>query len=86
MVGDPDIGPYHRTITLACALGYLDLRFPDYDWRAGHPGAGDWFAATSAHPSLEATRAPEALAAEARPDDGDSRGRDDERALARPRP
>lgn len=51
------------TITLACALGYLDLRFPDYDWRADHPGAGSWFAAISAHPSLTATRAPQPLAA-----------------------
>lgn len=59
LVPDLTIG----TITLACALGYLDLRFPDYDWRAGHPGAGKWFATVSAHPSLEATRAPQALAA-----------------------
>ncbi|MDR6953966.1 glutathione S-transferase [Ancylobacter sp. 3268] len=51
------------TITLACALGYLDLRFPEYDWRAGHPGAASWFAAISVHPSLTATRAPQPLAA-----------------------
>ncbi|MCB4771235.1 glutathione S-transferase N-terminal domain-containing protein [Ancylobacter sp. Lp-2] len=51
------------TITLGCALGYLDLRFPDYNWRAAHRGAADWFAAVSAHPSLEATRAPQPLAA-----------------------
>lgn len=51
------------TITLACALGYLDLRFPDYDWRADHAGARDWYAATASHPSLQATRVPEALAA-----------------------
>ncbi|WP_425106025.1 glutathione S-transferase C-terminal domain-containing protein [Ancylobacter sp.] len=51
------------TITPACALGYLALRFPDYDWRADHPGAGSWSAAISAHPSLTATRAPQPLAA-----------------------
>ena len=51
------------TITLACALGYLDLRFPDFDWRAGHPGAGDWLAIIERHESIAATRSPQALAA-----------------------
>jgi glutathione S-transferase len=32
----PDIG----TIALACALGYLDFRAPD--WRAGHPVLAEW--------------------------------------------
>lgn len=51
------------TITLACALGYLDLRFPDFDWRAAHPQAAAWFAAVERHDSLAATRAPQPLAA-----------------------
>ena len=24
-------------IATGCALGYLDFRFPDIDWRAAHP-------------------------------------------------
>lgn len=33
LVDRVDIG----TITLGCGLSYLDFRFPDYDWRSGHP-------------------------------------------------
>ena len=29
-------------IALACALGYLDLRFPSFDWRTAHPGLAGW--------------------------------------------
>ena len=47
-----DIG----TIALACALGYLDLRF-DGAWRADHPGLVAWLQLVSeATPSFEATR------------------------------
>lgn len=46
-----DIG----TITFACALGYLDFRFPDYDWRGAHPQTAAWFARFSARPSMQAT-------------------------------
>ena len=45
-------------IALACALGYLDFRFPG-TWRATHPRLVAWldsFAATV--PSFDATRAP----------------------------
>ncbi len=48
----PDVG----SIALACALGYLDLRFAGA-WRADHPALVDWldrFAAEA--PSFEATR------------------------------
>ena len=34
-----DIGP----VTLACALGYLDFRFPDIAWRDARPAAAAWF-------------------------------------------
>jgi glutathione S-transferase len=44
-----DIG----TLTVACALGYLDFRFPQLEWRSGHPEAAAWFAATSERPSLQ---------------------------------
>lgn len=46
-----DIG----TISLGCALGYLDFRFVDLDWRAGHPATAAWFAKFNARPSMQAT-------------------------------
>ena len=30
-------------ITIACALGYLDFRFPDEVWRTDRPALADWF-------------------------------------------
>lgn len=50
-----DIG----TITLACALGYLDLRYPDEGWRHGRPKLAAWFEHFSARDSMVRT-APEA--------------------------
>jgi glutathione S-transferase len=47
-----DIG----TIALACALGYLDLRF-EGKWRSGHPKLVAWLDVfAEATPSFEATR------------------------------
>jgi glutathione S-transferase len=44
------------TITLACALGYLDLRF-EGEWRTGHHRLVAWLDLVSdATPSFEATR------------------------------
>jgi glutathione S-transferase len=44
------------TISLACALGYLDLRFAGA-WRADHPELATWLEIFSeATPSFEATR------------------------------
>ncbi|WP_323751503.1 glutathione S-transferase [Marinobacter sp.] len=43
-------------ITLGCALGYLDFRFPELDWRALHPQAADWFAEFDEHPAMLETR------------------------------
>jgi glutathione S-transferase len=43
-----DIG----TLTLACALGYLDFRFPQLEWRNRHLRAAVWFARVSERPSL----------------------------------
>ena len=48
---DWDIG----TITIACALGYLDFRFGDDPWRDGHPKLATWFEAVSQRPSLAET-------------------------------
>lgn len=43
-------------IALACALGYLDLRF-EGRWRAGHPALVGWLDAFAAKvPAFEATR------------------------------
>jgi len=49
-----DIG----TITLVCALEYLDLRFPDRDWRPAHSKTARWLKTLSQHPSLKATTPP----------------------------
>ena len=49
-----DIG----TITLGCALGYLDLRFSDLRWRDGRPALAEWYAVVSQRPSMLATRPP----------------------------
>ena len=46
-----DIG----TITIACALGYLDFRFPELGWREGRKALAGWFETISARPSVAAT-------------------------------
>ena len=46
-------------VAAGCALGYLDLRFPELDWRRRHPALGRFFARLDARPSFAATR-PEA--------------------------
>jgi glutathione S-transferase len=46
-----DIG----TITLACALGYLDFRFGAEPWRGAHPRLADWFAKIAKHPAIART-------------------------------
>ncbi len=48
----PDIG----AITYACALGWLDFRFPDLDWRTGRKGLAEWYAGFDTRPSMSATR------------------------------
>ena len=40
----------------ACALGYLDFRFADWDWRGSHPQLKGWFERVSARPSVAATK------------------------------
>ena len=46
-----DIG----TITVACALGYLDFRFAVYAWRAAHPQLAAWFEGFAGRPSMQQT-------------------------------
>jgi glutathione S-transferase len=49
--GPFDIG----TLTIACALGYLDFRFSHEDWRKTRPKLAAWFAEISRRPSMKAT-------------------------------
>ena len=49
-----DIG----TITVACALGYLDLRFADDAWREGRPQLAGWYAAVQQRPEIAGTAPP----------------------------
>ena len=46
-----DIG----TITIGCALGYLDFRYADEDWRATRPKLAAWFERFSERPSMART-------------------------------
>ena len=39
-------------ISIACALGYLDLRFEDVDWRSARPDLAAWYATFSKRPSM----------------------------------
>ncbi len=49
-----DIG----TITIGCALGYLDFRFAEDGWRDRHPKLAAWYAAFAERPSMQATLPP----------------------------
>jgi glutathione S-transferase len=43
------------TITLGCALGYLDFRMPQLHWRDGRATLSQWYALFSARKSMQAT-------------------------------
>lgn len=51
-----DIG----SITVACALGYLDFRFPQEPWRGTRPKLAAWFEAFSQDQAVAATAPKEA--------------------------
>ncbi len=42
-------------VTIGCALGYLDFRFPALPWRDLRPKAAAWHAAIQALPAMQAT-------------------------------
>ena len=42
-------------LTIAIALGYLDFRLPELDWRETHPRLAAWYAEFSQRPSLRDT-------------------------------
>lgn len=43
-------------IAIGCALGYLDFRFADLNWRVRHPLTAAWFDVFDTHPVMSATR------------------------------
>jgi glutathione S-transferase len=48
---DPTIGE----IAVACALGYMELRLTDLDWRPSHPNLSGWYAQFCEYPSMKDT-------------------------------
>ena len=46
------------SISVACALGYLDFRHPDMHWRADTPKLAAWYAEVSQRPSMLETQPP----------------------------
>ena len=47
--------PGIATITLGCALGYLDFRLPHLAWRDGRAALAQWYETFSARKSMQAT-------------------------------
>jgi glutathione S-transferase len=47
-------------VSVIAALGYLDFRFADRDWRQGRPALADWAARMAERPSVKATVPPPA--------------------------
>jgi glutathione S-transferase len=52
---DPDLG----TITVGCALEYLDFRFGDRPWRSPRPHLTAWQQQLALRPSIASTRHPQ---------------------------
>lgn len=44
------------TITLACALSYIDFRFPNEGWRVNRPRLARWHAGFEGRPSMQLTK------------------------------
>ncbi|MEO0692555.1 MAG: glutathione S-transferase [Pseudomonadota bacterium] len=43
-------------IAVGCALGYLDFRLEDRDWRKGRDALAGWYATFAERPSMQATQ------------------------------
>jgi len=56
LAGPLDMGQ----IAMGCALGYLDLRHSDRDWRRSRPGLAGWDADFARRPAMQATQPPAA--------------------------
>ena len=54
IAGTIDVG----AIAIGCALGYLDFRFADNDWRRGRPKLAAWYEGFAQRPSMQQTRPP----------------------------
>jgi len=57
----PSLGTARFTIgeiTIACALGYLDFRYPEVAWRDGRPKAAAWYEVFAKLPAMQATMPP----------------------------
>jgi glutathione S-transferase len=48
---DPTIGE----ITVACAIGYVEFRMPDLDWKSSRPNLSAWYTKFCEYPSMKAT-------------------------------
>ena len=48
---DPTIGE----ITVACAIGYVEFRMPDLDWKSSRPNLSAWYTKFCDYPSMKAT-------------------------------
>jgi glutathione S-transferase len=42
-------------VSAACAIGYIDFRLPELEWRASRPKLAAWYAKFSAYESMKAT-------------------------------
>lgn len=58
MAADPPLSECHDigAISCACALGWLDFRFPQLRWRDNRPDLADWYAQFEMRPAMRATR------------------------------
>lgn len=43
------------TLTIGCALGYLDFRYPDEPWREGRPALAAWYQEFARRPAMTET-------------------------------
>ena len=48
---DPTIGE----ISVACAIGYVEFRMPDLDWKSSRPKLSAWYDKFCEYPSMKAT-------------------------------
>jgi len=45
-------------IAIGCALGYMDFRHADRNWREGNDALAEWYATFESRPSMQATLPP----------------------------
>jgi glutathione S-transferase len=45
-------------VAIGCALGYLDFRFAEDEWRKGRPGLAGWYRGFASRPSMTSTVPP----------------------------